>query len=209
MNYAPLVRAIVKRLLDAGYAVVPTPFKVATIEFAFTAALTGAETRSLDLVLIVDTTTGDFGDRDSQRVFQRIEALSRALDVTESRYVVTLILAGAVLAGKIERLSEICRVLSVNEVALDGNGMPANAQAAARMEDSIRVLLPLVIPEPSARNADPATGPMGELRAALIKKVDRNSLEGLIAAAEAGEESVMDKLAEEFKSALTLREPNE
>jgi len=86
----------------------------------------GRDGRALDLILLIDTTTGDFGDRDGGRVRQRVEALSRALDVTGSRYVVTVILAGAVLTEGIEALSETCRVLQVEGVALDREGKPAD-----------------------------------------------------------------------------------
>src|SRR6201999_334497 len=99
---SPLVNAIHNRLKEAGYSDLATPFKVANVEFAFTSALRGRNGRSLDLVLLVDTTTGDFGDRDAMRVRQRVEALSRALDVTGSRYVVTVILAGATLSGSVD-----------------------------------------------------------------------------------------------------------
>jgi hypothetical protein len=98
VSSSPLIQAIQERLRSGGYSDLSTPFKVAGVEFAFTGAMRGRDGRALDLVLLVDTTTGDFGDRDGGRVRQRMEALSRALDVTGSRYVVTVILAGAVLA---------------------------------------------------------------------------------------------------------------
>ena len=113
MSGSPLVQAIQERLRAGGYSDLSTPFKVAGVEFAFTGAMRGRDGRALDLVLLVDTTTGDFGDRDGGRVRQRVEALSRALDVTGSRYVVTVILAGAMLSEGIEALSETCRVLQV------------------------------------------------------------------------------------------------
>jgi hypothetical protein len=110
MSNSPLIQAIQQRLRDTGYSDLPTPFKIAGVEFAFTGAMRGRAGRALDLVLLIDTTTGDYGDRDGRRVRQRVEALSRALDVTGSRYVVTAILAGAVLAEGIEALSETCRL---------------------------------------------------------------------------------------------------
>lgn len=100
MSTAPLINAVRNRLHLAGYSDLSIPLKVAGVEFVFTGAMRGRDGRALDLVLLVDTTTGDFGDRDGARVRQRIEALSRALDVTASRYVVTIILAGAALAGR-------------------------------------------------------------------------------------------------------------
>ena len=73
MSDSPLVNAILGRLHEAGYRDLAAPFQVATVEFEFTAALRGSDGRALDLVLVVDTTTGEFGDRDSARVRQRIE----------------------------------------------------------------------------------------------------------------------------------------
>lgn len=113
MTGSLLVEGLIKRLESAGYARLPTPFKVASVDFDFTAAMRGRDGRALDLVLIVDTATGDFGDRDGARVRQRVEALSRALDITQSRYLLTVILAGATLEGDIEALSETCRVGAV------------------------------------------------------------------------------------------------
>ena len=94
MSGALLVKGIVKRLVAAGYEPLPTPFRVASIDFEFTAALRGSEGRGLDSVLVVDTATGEHGDRDAARVRQRVEALSRALDITGSRYLLTVISCG-------------------------------------------------------------------------------------------------------------------
>ena len=136
MSDSPLVNVIVARLREAGYRDLSAPFRVATVEFEFTAALRGNDRRALDLVLVVDTTTGEFGDRDSARVRQRVEALGRALDVTGSRYVVTAILAGAALGGDIEALTETCRVLHVDGLRLDSNGELEGDAARNRLEDS-------------------------------------------------------------------------
>src|ERR1019366_6768851 len=113
MSQAPLIRAIQEQLRAGGYQDVATPFRVAGVGFEFTAAMRGQGGRALDLILLIDTTTGDFGDRDADRIRQRVEALSRALDLTESRFVITVILAGAPLLGNLETLAETCRVLYV------------------------------------------------------------------------------------------------
>jgi hypothetical protein len=65
---ALLVGGLVKRLESAGYARLATPFRVASVDFEFTAALRGSDGRGLDLILIVDTATGEQGDRDAARV---------------------------------------------------------------------------------------------------------------------------------------------
>ncbi|MGO9234113.1 MAG: hypothetical protein ACLP7Q_11880 [Isosphaeraceae bacterium] len=76
MTGSLLVSGVVKRLEAAGYQPLSTPFKVASVDFEFTAALRGTAGRGLDLVLIIDTATGDHGDRDAAKVRQRVEALS-------------------------------------------------------------------------------------------------------------------------------------
>lgn len=192
---APLVQAIQERLRVAGYVDLSTPFKVAGVEFAFTGAMRGHDGRALDLVLLVDTTTGDFGDRDGGRVRQRVEALSRALDVTGSRYVVTVILAGAVLAEGIEALSETCRVLQVEGVALDDDGKPANTAAEHQLDDRIRVLLPLTLPVPVAEPQDGSGPAMEQLVRALPAGTSEALLDALIAASSDGEQAVTDAIA--------------
>ena len=192
---APLVQAIQARLREARYVDLSTPFRVAGVEFAFTGAMRGIEGRALDLILLVDTMTGDFGDRDGLRVRQRVEALSRALDVTASRFVVTVILAGAVLAEGIEALSETCRVLQVEGVALDDQGMPADAGAALQLDDRIRVLLPLTLPAAAGGITDGASPAMEQLMRALPPGTDKELLEAAMSASSDGEQAVTDAVA--------------
>lgn len=192
---ASLVKAILERLRAAGYTDLSTPFKLAGVEFAFTGVMRGRDGRALDLVLLVDTTTGDFGDRDGGRVRQRIEALSRALDVTGSRYVVTVILAGAVLAEGIEALSETCRVLQVEGVALDDDGKPVNAAAEQQLDDRIRVLLPLTLPAAIAETQDGSGPAMEQLIRALPAGTNKALLDAAIAASSDGEQAVTDAVA--------------
>jgi hypothetical protein len=196
------VQVIQERLRTAGYGNLSTPFNVASVDFAFTGAMRGREGRALDLVLLVDTTTGDFGDRDGARVRQRVEALSRALDVTGSRYVVTVILAGAVLADGIEALSEICRVLQVEGVALNDQGRPANELAERQLDDRIRVLLPLTLPAPLADSGD-GSGPATEqLIRALPSDTSTAVLNAVMEASESGEEAVTEAVAVVIASGL-------
>lgn len=195
MSDSPLVQAIRERLSSAGYSDLATPFKVAGVEFAFTRAMRGRDGRALDLVLLVDTTTGDFGDRDGGRVRQRMGALSRALDVTGSRYVVTVILAGAVLTEGMEALSEICRVLQVENIALDDHGKPANETADRQLDDRIRVLLPLALPVPMPETQDGSGPAMEQLVLALPPGMNKALVDAAIAASDAGEQSVTDAVA--------------
>lgn len=206
MSGSPLIQAIRERLGSAGYSDLSTPFKVAGVEFAFTGAMRGRDGRSLDLVLLVDTTTGDFGDRDGGLVRQRVEALSRALDVTGSRYVVTVILAGAVLAEGVEVLSETCRVLQVESVALDDQGKPLDKIAERQLDDRICVLLPLAIPDPIAEAQDGGVPAMEQLVRALPVGTNKALVEAVIAASSAGEQSVTDAVGLVINSAF-LFEP--
>lgn len=191
---APLVRALQERLHGAGYVDLTTPFKVAGVEFAFTGAMRGREGRSLDLVLFVDATTGEFGDRDGARVRQRVEALSRALDVTESRYVITVILAGAMLSEGVEALSETCRVLQVDGIELDANGKPQNEAVAERLDDRIRVLLPLNLPTEVADGSENAPA-MERLIGALPKGINKELIDAVVDASEDGEQAVTEAIA--------------
>lgn len=195
MNGSPILLAIQQRLSSVGYSNLPTPFKVAGVEFAFTGAMRGRDGRALDLVLLVDTTTGDFGDRDGDRVRQRIEGLSRALDVTGSRYVITAVLAGAVLSEGIDALSQTCRVLSVESVELDGGGKPADDLAVRQLDDRIRVLLPLTLPAPLTETQDGSGPAMEQLMRALPSETNMALVNALIGAASAGEKAVTDTVA--------------
>jgi hypothetical protein len=192
---SPLLKAIQERLRGAGYSDLSTPFKIAGVEFAFTGAMRGCGGRALDLVLLVDTTTGDFGDRDGGRVRQRVEALSRALDVTGSRYVVTVILGGAVLAEGVETLSETCRVLQVEGVSLDDQGKPADETSERQLDDRIRVLLPLTLPAPLAETQDGSGPAMEQLVRALPVGTKKALVDAVISASSAGEQAVTDAVA--------------
>jgi hypothetical protein len=195
VSASPLIQAIQQRLRAAGYSDLLTPIKVAGVEFAFTGAMRGRNGRSLDLVLLVDTATGDFGDRDGARVRQRVEALSRALDVTGSRFVVTVILAGAVLAEAIDALSETCRVLHVENVALNDEGKPKNEVCERLLDDQIRVLLPLTLPASISESNDAGGSAMQQLIRALPSDTESALVNALITASGVGEQAVTDAAA--------------
>ena len=188
MSVAPLIAAICGRLTAAGYSALATPFKVAGVEFSFSAAMRGRDGRSLDLILLFDTTTGDFGDRDADRIRQRVEALGRALDVTGSRYVVTAILAGAALSTSTEALAEICRVLHV-DVLLNEEGAALSTQAAQELDDQILLLLPLILPRLTTGLTDGSRAAIEQLSKAL-PEATRTMGTMLVAASSDGEEAV-------------------
>jgi hypothetical protein len=203
MNESPLIRAIQNRLRDGGYQDLPTPFRVAGVPFEFTAAMRGQAGRAHDLVLLIDTTTGDFGDRNSVRVRQRVESLSRALDVTKSRLVITVILAGAPLLGNIDALTETCRVLYVEALSIDAVGRTVDDHAKNLLEDRIRLLLPLDLPQPVAMEG--GGGPAVEqLVQALAKDVDAGLLAAVIEASNGGETAVTSAVADVIGKALSI-----
>jgi len=210
MSMAPLIAAIRGRLVTAGYSDIATPFRVAGVEFAFTAAMRGREGRALDLILLFDTTTGEFGDRNADRIRQRVEALGRALDVTGSRYVVTAILAGAALATSTEGLAEICRVLQVDDVPLNDLCEPDGEEAAQRLDDQILLLLPLILPNAAADSSDGSGAVMEQLIKALPATVDRAMATSLFAVSSDGEDAVTAAaglaVAAAFKSTDTEQE---
>ncbi len=207
MTTSLLVNGLVKRLIAAGYELLLTPFKVASVDFEFTAALRGTAGRGLDVVLIIDTATGEHGDRDAARVRQRVEALSRALDITGSRFVLTVILAGATLLGDIEALSATCRVLIVEDAALEGDGLPVNDAAAEAMDDHIRVLLPLDLRSEDA--ADVVEGdPLRELLSSLPKSLDNDLVHAIADASIKGEDAVKAALGKRLDEVLSYeRQP--
>ena len=206
MSQAPLIRAIQERLRAGGYEDVPTPFRVAGVGFEFTAAMRGQGGRALDLILLIDTTAGDFGDRDADRIRQRVEALSRALDLTESRFVITVILAGAPLSGKIETLSETCRVLYVEGLAIDVAGKPVDERTKNRLEDRIRLLLPLYLPRPEALESGRSPAVEQLIRNLTSNGVDQKLLDVLIEASKDGEVAVTAAIARVIGKALSSEE---
>ena len=206
MSDSSVVNVILSRLRQAGYSDVATPFRVATVDFEFTAALRGSDGRALDLVLIVDTTTGEFGDRDSARIRQRVEALSRALDVTRSRYVVTLILAGAALGNDIEMLAETCRVLYVDSLSIGTDGKLADEAAANQLDDQIRVLLPLTLPIPLVISNNGGEPAMQQLERTLSNAVNKGLLSAVFSASQQGEQAVMDAMATVISAALVIED---
>jgi len=203
VKISPVLNAVQKRLLGNGYKILPTPFKVAGVEFKFSSVMRGSGGRALDLVLLIDTTTGDFGERDGSSVTQRIEGLSRALDVTGSRYVVTAILGGAKLVGGIVPLSEICRVLLVDLIDLDDEDQPANKVAELKLDDSIRVLLPLNLPALTAEVDDGAGSAIEQLNRVLSQETKNFQFESVFEASRNGEQAVTDEIARLIDEALS------
>jgi hypothetical protein len=126
---APIAR-VVSLLEASGYKSLDRPVTVAGIPFDFAAVLVGQ--KSLDLIAVVDTV----GDNDEERVRERIEGLSRALDLGKSRRPLTTILVGPPPKLTLTHaLGRVGRVLVV--------GTPTGPNAAGELRDALSVLLPL------------------------------------------------------------------
>lgn len=157
MSGSALIDLLVSKLKTANYGAIQTPFAVANVAFSFEAAFVGHPPRSSDLVVIVDTSVTEEAMRIGERTKQKLQALSRALDVTGSNLVLTAILAGAILPpNQVDAISRICRVLAVNE---NPELVPEQDRKAAWLdfEDRIRSLLPLPDSALDDEVADPLT----------------------------------------------------
>lgn len=208
MSLSPLVQALVNRLEAAGYARLATPFRVASVEFQFTAALRGIGARALDLIIVVDSVTGKHGDTDGFSVRNRIETLSRALDVTQSRYTLSAVLVGAVLADNVKSLAETCRVLQVPALSPDANGALEERDADI-LEDQIRLLLPLRLPDADENPDISKTGALDLLLDSLPDDVDDVLVQALITGSTRGEAGVKVALGRHVDDVLGALEPEE
>lgn len=206
MNDSPLVKMVADRLIEAGYRKLDTPFRIASVDFNFTLAFRGNAGRANDLVLIVDTTTGEHGDRDAKRVSQRIAGLGRALDVSQSRLVITAIMVGAVSRSNIEDLSENCRVLTVDSISTNHNDKAASQKARHRLDDRISVLLPLKLPEGSAVVDGDDQSAIVKLRIAVPVAMDQDFISRVLEASEIGKEAVESSLISSLEDSLEEEE---
>jgi hypothetical protein len=128
VSASPPVERVVALLGEAGYDRLPQPIEVAAIPFEFSAVLAGRS--SLDLVVVIDTVA----DTDAAEIRRRVEGLSRALDVMQSRRPLTVIFVGPEPAQDLQlALTRVARVLIVGPY---GEG---------EMREAIAVLLPLEI----------------------------------------------------------------
>lgn len=189
-----LVELIVQTLKSAGYEQLSDQFAVASVRFEFDASLRGAHGRSHDLIIVVDVTRNVPGEQIALRIKQQLEALSRALDVSGSKLVLTTVLAGPPLSPLyIEALARVSRVLQIQG--------PAEKQSIQReLEDGLRVLLPLALTPTAERPIDP----IDELRKCLPSHLDAQVVEQLVSQAGRGStqvEAVVRKLLHEALAA--------
>jgi hypothetical protein len=133
----PVVR-VTQILVTAGYRSCLMPFTVASIPFEFAALLVGSE-RSLDLVVVIDTLT-----ESSTRIRQKIESLSRALDVVASRRPLTVVLVGPPpLTLILEALAKVSRVLVVGTPMVKAAQLKSWRKAAALTQRKAAAAVPM------------------------------------------------------------------
>lgn len=111
-----------------------------------------------------------------------------------------MVLAGATLPGDIDSLADTARVLHVDTLPVNKAGIPD----LDRLEDSIRVLLPLSIPQPAANEQDGTA--KDQLEKALKNVVDAATIRTIMDAAEHGDEAVTTAIASMIDTALVSEE---
>ncbi len=127
MSASQPVEKVAALLREAGYDRLPQPVAVAGIPFKFSAVL--AAKSSLDLVVVVDTVT----DTDIASIRRRVEGMSRALDLVESRRPLTVVLIGPQAPPELQlALTRVARVLVA--------GVPSSER---ELREAVAVLLPL------------------------------------------------------------------
>ncbi|MEV8519436.1 hypothetical protein ABZR86_06490 [Dyella marensis] len=169
---------------EGGYRILPKPLKVGSIPFDFTYALV-AGNRANDLVIIIELK----GDTTDDGVTRKVMALTRALDVMQSKRPVTAVLtSGQPLAETVRSIGKVCRVLPV--------GAPTGADAMSAVRDWLSVLLPLAQP-PAVETLLDWQADLGTAIAAYNKN---EFVDTVIKASQRGKDSVEKVLAD----AITL-----
>jgi hypothetical protein len=116
-------------LEGAGYGRMPHPTEVAGIPFEFSAVVVA--TSGLDLIVVIDT----IAESDEADIRLRVEGLTRALDLVDSRRPLTVILVGPEPMPELQlALTRVARVLTAGV---------SNEERALRR--GIAVLLPLEV----------------------------------------------------------------
>jgi hypothetical protein len=170
------VEKIMALLAKAGYQRVQTPLKIASVQFDLAAAFVGTA-HNPDLIVVFDTAF----EPDDQ-IQRRVEGIGRALDVMGSRRPLTVVLAGPrPRASILDALSRVSRVLPVGTVI--------DTDPDASLQKWLAVLLPLDVPSPSGKLADPVS----EL-AENISNVDSDSVTTLITVSARGTSAVETEL---------------
>lgn len=181
------VTRIVDILTNARYRHLKAPVTIASVPFEFAALLVGSD-RANDLIVVIDTLIDG-----EVRIRQKVEGLSRALDLVASRRSLTVVLVGPPPRPSIiEGLARVSRVLTV--------GTPTGEEADRFLTDTLAVLLPLALPDASEAVVDP----IKEVRRQLTADIDKDALAPLFAAAPSGTDAVKDALRAILEAPLNL-----
>lgn len=176
MRWSAPVQRVVAMLAEAGYTARTPPLRVGSIPFEFAAMLTAE--RSLVLIVIIDTL-----EDPEDRIQQKMDGLSRALDLVSSRRPLTAVLVGPTPRQAVmEALARIARVLPV--------GTPVEASADDSLRDSLSVLLPLTVP----KVREQAAQSWEQVRQRVRDAHPSHDLTPLLDAAMEGSEAVRDVL---------------
>lgn len=169
---APLDR-VIRLLVENEYRKVTTPLLVASVPFQFSAVFVGTG-RAADLIVVLDTV-----EEKESEVQRKIEGLSRALDVARSRRPLTSILVGPKpQTPTLDAVGRVSRVLLV--------GTPLGDSAEQSVEESLAVLLPLQLPDPTETVADSSA----ELAHHLPTNIDADVLASIMAEGSRGAENI-------------------
>jgi hypothetical protein len=160
---------------------------VASVPCEFAALLLGSD-RANDLIIIIDTLV----DGES-RIKQKVEGLSRALDLVASRRPLTVVLVGPPPRSVImDALARVSRVLSV--------GTPTGENADRFLADTLAVLLPLSLPDPSEAIVDP----LNEIQTHVPPDLDADVVAPIFAAAPGGADAVREALREGLERSFNI-----
>jgi hypothetical protein len=171
---------------EGGYRELPKPLRVGSLSFEFTHALLAGK-RANDLVIVIELK----GDTADDAVIRNVLALTRALDVLQSKRSVTAVLtSGQAAPETVHSMSRVCRVLPV--------GAPTGPNATEAVRDWLSVLLPLSEP--------PAVETFIDWEGDLRRKVPGNTagqlMEELLTAAPHGKVAVEQALARSISASV-------
>jgi len=187
MTQSQPVTRVVDILINAGYRQRTAPISVASVPFEFAALLLGSD-HANDLIVVIDTLVDG-----EARIRQKVEGLSRALDLVSSRRPLTVVLVGPPPRPTIvEALARVSRVLSV--------GTPTGDNADRFLSDTLAVLLPLGLPSAS----DSVVDPLNEVRRQLPTDIDQDDLAPMFAAAPSGTDAVKEAFRVLLETPLDL-----
>jgi hypothetical protein len=171
---------------EGGYRELPKPLKVGSLSFEFTHALLAGD-RAKDLVIVIELKA----DTADDAVIRKVLALTRALDVLQSKRSVTVVLtSGQAAPETVQSISRVCRVLPV--------GAPMGPKATEAVRDWLSVLLPLS--EPAA--VESFIDWEGDLRRSVPANTAGLLMEELLSAAPHGKIAVEQAFARSISASV-------